>query len=94
MQTEYGRFELEKNLSPQPGMEPAVVVHPARSSITISTSLSELLLIYDLKTKCTSDGAGYLSCIVRVRRTNKSETGYPDERFGGFTQLYRARTDY
>jgi len=40
---EYRRFELEKNTSPQPGMEPAVAVHPARSLITISTSLSEVL---------------------------------------------------
>jgi len=66
----------------------------ARSLITILTSLSELLFIYCLKIKCTSDGVGYLTCIVRVRRTNKSETGYPDERFGGFTQLHHARAEH
>jgi hypothetical protein len=92
MQREYGRSELEKNPLPQLGIEPTVVVHPARSLINISTSLSELLLICCVK-KCRSEGVGYFSRLMHIRRTNKSSTGYPEERFGGFTQLYQASTE-
>ena len=63
----------------QPGMEPAVVVHPVRSLITTSTSFAQLLLIYCVKIKCRSDAAGYMKLPVCIWRTNKSETGYLDE---------------